>query len=678
MTVRSVILGLLGAGVVCAVTFFNDRVLRQTHFVGNNMPVSVYGSLILFVALVNPWLRRLALTGRELAVILALTLAACCIPGGGLLRYFTSSLVMPHHYHKTEPAWRDQGVLEMAPKKMLADVRDNENRSLGGFVQGLGEPGRHLSFWDVPWSAWSRTLAFWLPIVLTLWVALIALSVVVHRQWSRHEHLSYPIAAFTDALLPVEGKTASGFFRNRIFWIGALPVLAVHLNNYAFQWFPDYLVAVHVKLDFTTLGTYVPTFTAGGGTGLLAPTIFFSVVGIAFLVPTDVSLAFGVGGFLWAYVVGLFAGYGFQLQGSIEGSSYLALNPRTFLLFGANVGVFLSLVYTGRRHYRSVVARALGLAGGEEATDAEAWACRAFLGLMAVFVLQLCLAGVDWQLAVLYAAALIVGFVVLSRLIAETGLFYVKAYFWPCTIIWGLLGARALGPETLLVMNLVTLVLFLDPREALMPFMVNSLKVLDLRGEKVAPAARWCVLAVVLGLAIAVPVTLYIRYDLGNEAGDRWADTVAPTTPFNNVVAVKQRLTAQGELAEAGRAKGWRRLADASPNPTCMWAAAAGLVMVVLFAAARLRFPWWPLSPLLFVAWAATPIRLFCASFLLGWLVKVSVMKYGGGKLYNRLKPLMMGLIAGEVLGAVFPSIVGAIYYFATGEQPVSFRVLPG
>ncbi|MHC4202622.1 MAG: DUF6785 family protein, partial [Planctomycetota bacterium] len=311
-------------------------------------------------------------------------------------------------------------------------------------------------------------------------------------------------------------------------------------------------------------------------------------------------------------------------------------------------------------------------------TDAEAWGCRAFLALTAVFVLQLYLVGVDWQLAVLYTSALIVGFVVLSRLIAETGLFYIKAYFWPCTIIWGLLGARALGPETLLVMNLVTLVLFLDPREALMPFMVNSLKLLDLRGEKVGPAARWCVLAVVLGLAIAVPVTLYIRYDLGNDAGDRWADTIAPKTPFDNVVAVKHRLASQGSLAEAGRATGWNRFVHASPNPTCMWAAAAGLVLVLLFTAARLRFPWWPLSPLLFVTWAATPIRLFCASFLVGWLVKVSVMKYGGARLHGKLKPLMMGLIAGEVLGAVFPSIVGAAYYFATGDQPVSFRVLPG
>ena len=49
MTIRSLLLGVLGAVSVCSVTYFNDWVLRQTHFVGNNMPLAIYGSLVLFV-----------------------------------------------------------------------------------------------------------------------------------------------------------------------------------------------------------------------------------------------------------------------------------------------------------------------------------------------------------------------------------------------------------------------------------------------------------------------------------------------------------------------------------------------------------------------------------------------------------------------------------------------------
>ena len=90
MTVRAVLLGLLGAGIICSFAYFNDWVMHQTQLVGNNMPMAVYGGLILFLLLLNPLLfylrRKLALSGRELAVILAMVLASCAVPGAGLMR----------------------------------------------------------------------------------------------------------------------------------------------------------------------------------------------------------------------------------------------------------------------------------------------------------------------------------------------------------------------------------------------------------------------------------------------------------------------------------------------------------------------------------------------------------------------------------------------------------------
>lgn len=42
-----------------------------------------------------------------------------------------------------------------------------------------------------------------------------------------------------------------------------------------------------------------------------------------------------------------------------------------------------------------------------------------------------------------------------------------------------------------------------------------------------------------------------------------------------------------------------------------------------------------------------------------------------------RLKPLMIGVITGDMVGGVIPMIIGAVYYFRAGEPPKSFRVLP-
>ena len=162
MTARAILLGLLGAAVVCGITYINDAVIGNQNFIGNHLPLAVYGGLIAFILLVNPVLGRarsgLALSGRELAVVLALTLAACCIPGTSLMRLFPSAVILPHHFQVAEPGWTAQEAVQTAPDPMLVDVSgEDDNRVLSGFLHGL-EPaeGRdHISFSDVPWSAWA-------------------------------------------------------------------------------------------------------------------------------------------------------------------------------------------------------------------------------------------------------------------------------------------------------------------------------------------------------------------------------------------------------------------------------------------------------------------------------------------------------------------------------------------
>ncbi|MCY2928620.1 MAG: hypothetical protein NTV86_03840 [Planctomycetota bacterium] len=63
-------------------------------------------------------------------------------------------------------------------------------------------------------------------------------------------------------------------------------------------------------------------------------------------------------------------------------------------------------------------------------------------------------------------------------------------------------------------------------------------------------------------------------------------------------------------------------------------------------------------------------------SFLLGWLAKIAATHLGGHTVYEKVKPLMIGLIAGEILAATIPMIVGALYYLFTGRTPVGFWVI--
>jgi len=673
VTWRAVLAGLIGGAFICSFSYFNDAVMHQTMLVGSNMPISVYGGLILFVLLLNPLLKRWAFSAGELAVALALVSVMCCIPSAGLLETFTATLMTPWHWERSSPGWRAEGIVETAPPQMLASPGNQED-ALNGFVRGIGN-GRGLP--DpraVPWAAWRATLVFWIPVILLLWIGLIGLALVVHRQWSEHEHLRYPLATFSNALLPEAGKRWGAVLGDRLFWIGAVIVFLIHFNNYLATWFPEYLVSVPTKVDLSSLASLFPTFAAGGGGDLLQPTVFFSVLAFAYFLASDVSLAMGLGPFLYPVMVGALAAYGISLtEGGVS-----APNAQAFMNFGAYFGLLLAILYTGRHYYSLVFRRALLIPTAEAQASEAVWGARVFLACAALLALNLVCVGLDWQLAVLYTALIFILYLVVARLIAETGAFMVQPYWYPCVTIWGLFGARALGAKTVLIMLLLSAVLAVDPREALMPFLVNSFKLLDLRREGIGRTAAWSAVALLIGLAIALPLTLAFQYDRGIDHEDWWATEIIPQRPFDKAIEVRQRLTAQGVLAAAEATTGWKRFAAMSPKAPCLIGFASGLGIVLAFAAIRLRWPKWPLHPVMFLIWGTYAGQQFAASFLCGWGVKIVVTQYGGALWYQRLKPLMFGLIVGEMLGGLAPMAVGFVYYLCTGLPPKSFYILPG
>lgn len=679
MTWRSVILGFLSAAVVCGFCFFNDWVLRQTYLVGNNMPAAIYGTLILTAIVINPLFRRWRLSAKELAVIMALTVAGASIPGGGLVRTLIPALVTPFHIEKTSPGWKERKILSEVPPHMLVDHGEDcdDDLIVNGYIQGLGKGTSHVKINEIPWKAWRTPLLYWCGVAMTLWIALAGLMLAMHRQWSLHERLPYPVARFTNALFPAEGKYVPNICKEKLFWLATIIVLAIHLNNFAYVWFPNHVIQIATDIDLRPFNKVFTLLQKGGGGGLLRPHIYLIIIGMVYFVPSDIVFSLGIGPFLWCLLVGFAAEYGIRLASPIEGSSYFALNPQSFFLFGANIGVFAVMLYTGRHYYATICKSALFFSKPASEDKNATWGFRVFIVFGLAFYLLLIAAGIDPVIAIPYFIFMTIGFIVLARVIAETGQIYLKSYFWPCSVLWGIAGVQAVGSHQLLLMMIMTTVLFIDPRESLTPFLANTFKVLeDAKVKQGRPAILW-VAALVIGLLIAIPVTLYIKYDMGSSTGDPWSTIMVPKGPYDNVVAMQRKLASQGLPArETGNFL--KRICDLSPQPLCTAMAVLGIILVLLFTAARLRFTWWHLHPLLFVTWSATPLRLMGFSYLIGWGIKFLITRFGGSRAYNMLKPLMIGLIAGEVLGALFPTLFGLLYYLITGQQPKAFNVIPG
>jgi hypothetical protein len=77
-----------------------------------------------------------------------------------------------------------------------------------------------------------------------------------------------------------------------------------------------------------------------------------------------------------------------------------------------------------------------------------------------------------------------------------------------------------------------------------------------------------------------------------------------------------------------------------------------GGVTVLLYALCQF-VPRWPLHPVGMLGVGTWCVARMWHNVFFGWLAKVLVLKYGGSKLYTKIKIAFIGLVMGEVLALV-------------------------
>ena len=66
----------------------------------------------------------------------------------------------------------------------------------------------------------------------------------------------------------------------------------------------------------------------------------------------------------------------------------------------------------------------------------------------------------------------------------------------------------------------------------------------------------------------------------------------------------------------------------------------------------RQQFVWWPLHPIGFPI--SLVIHKMFFTVLVDWLLKAAILRYGGPRLFSRLRPLFLGLILGDFFPLAF------------------------
>ena len=520
MTVRAVVLGLLGALFIACAGYINDFVLKLTYLIGNHFPIFIFGGLVLFLLLVNPLLRliRIDFSIKEMATIVILMLSTACIPSSGLLRTFTITLAMPAQLTEQNVAWgpKRNNLLAYVPDKLLAS-KVVDSRVVGPFIQGMkSSDADKIDIHQIPWAmqpdpqhegavtGWSRPLGFWVPLIALTFLGLLGLAAVVHRQWSSNELLRYPIAEFASEIMEQEkGRLFAKVFYNRLFWGGVIAALAVHLVNGYWVW-NNKSIQIPVNIDMgVRCGSCGPTWRSPARPGRHEPAAVDHGGGVQL---PAVQRGGAEPGHL-QFPVLRHRGRLHQLR---RGHQRELLHRRPVQLpalrqlpgRGADGAVRRTQLLRGRGEAAAGAAR-------QAIPPYSVWGARIFLGCMIAAVAWLTTIGLDVYLAVIVMLMITLMLLVVGRINAETGLFFIQPG-WPIIgCMLGMFGSHALGPQMLLILGLVVTVLAADPRESIMPFILNGLKLSERSGVRPSRAMPWMSTALIAGLALGVPFVLW-------------------------------------------------------------------------------------------------------------------------------------------------------------------------
>ena len=697
MTKRAFFIILVFVSLLTTLGYLNDHVLRlESTSNGHQLPIIVIGTLFLFVLSINPllgkfWPKKMFLS-TELAVIVAICSCACGIGGRALMEQFTQIVALPHFWVEQNPGWKKRDYINKFPAGSLVEPEPYDE-VISRFVLGSDHAStqkQSFSEWmktkcvkQVPWAQWRKPLILWMTLFVLVNIAMTALALIVHRQWSQYEHLQYPIAEFTETLLehPANALLPT-IFKNKMFWIGFAFVLAIRLNNGLFQWFPEYLIPVKMDHSFWVFSNRWPILRRNPLCWQLLRLNFFPLAtGIAYFLSAEISLSLGLTPVFWAVFSIIIVSYGVNV-----GTDYDIGGYQGWSRAGAYVAYTILLGYSGRFYYWNLCKRAFffmkgknSRAGNNDQVDSSAVNAMRILVISTVVLCLLCIRiGLSWPIAVSTILLMLMTYLIVARISAETGLLFIQPGWQPFGVVMVLFGGYAIGPTAIVISGILCGVLCIDQSQALMPYLTNGLKLAErnkISLPKLAHANFWVYL---FGIALCVAMGIIVSYDVGTTTWyPEWCYYRLPTMPIRAADPIALQLEATDTLAASEALSGWERIMNIRPVPLFLWAAGVGFVAVMICHFLRMRTTWWGIHPCLFLSWCTAPMNGMSWPFLFGWLIKKCCLRFGGNQLVQQVRPMAIGVIAADIIGALVFMVTGIIYYIVTGEPPKTYRFFP-
>jgi len=626
LTWRSGLVGAIGVALLCAITPYNDYHLHQTLLYGNHFPVGCL-FLFTFIALVvNSALRKIrpssAFRQQELLVIWAMLICGAGLASSGLLRYLAPMLVAPFYFATDGNQW---ALWSRHIPGWMVPSHDPTGPVVKWFFEGV--PIGH----SVPWHPWIPVFITW-AILFGFVVGLsVCLSALLRKQWVERERLSFPLVHIPIEMSREPNKgLLNDFFKSKAMWMGCAVAFCIHLVNGLHSY---YVSIPMIPLSWDIHGWFVnPPWSS---VGLWTITIYFSVIGIAFLLPTEVSFS------LWAFFIAFRLFRIVRVSMGFDAVSPDIIDHENGMATGGFIAWTLWMLWGARTHLWKIITS--NAEESRELSKDEPINLRFAAGGAVFCFIGLVYWSVAAGMAPLFAIAMWICFslilVVITRAVAESGLLFVQSSFFPTDLLSAIPGSRLFNATGLGSAMLVQMPIIHDPREALMPSLMNSLK---LKGEGAGRDMIAAVLiAIVVGYVVSFVSFVGTCYRYGAVTMDPYGCISGPQRFLNQI---------NGFIQDP---KGL--------SPMALVNVLLGVILVGLMLIGRYRAILWVPHPIGILFPRTYALLTTWFSIMIAWALKSLILKFGGLRLMRIVLPFFLGLVVGEGISAATWVVIGMI-----------------
>jgi len=631
--------------VLLAVTPIANGVRYLPFVSGSHFPTGAFAVLVI-LTLINAGLRKLrvvwVLSPAQLVAIWAIIAVSSGIAHNGLMTELVPQLPAYQYYSSAENQW-DELFGHNIPSELLIHNADATRT----FYEGL-KPGQ-----PIPWGVWLTPMAVWGLYAVGMYMMMIGVSVILRRQWVDHERLVFPVVQLPMEIVkaPEGGGALNSLLRNRICWLGVLITFVFHGWIFLARVYPALPALNHMK---EVVIDDRPWSALGLNTGPILH-VYFCFIGLGYLVSSEASFS------MWFFF--LF----FDAQAVIlsminlpEGGLFTGWTRGGWAQMqqaGGTVALVASFVWLGRRHFAQVFRQAFSAArevdDSTEPLDYRA-AVWVFLLGCAVMVGWLVHYGGSLPLAMFNVALGVGVFATFTWMVCQAGLVYISPNFSSTTILANMTGSRVWGAWPVFV-NLWNEQVFrlMMLREFFMPSLMTAYKLSDEVNLDRRSLLKGCIVALAIGLLVAAASKIGTTYAMGGVLSftvDTHTWKNSPIAPFSIMSSLVGTPVAR--------------------SPWLISNFLGGFLFVGALIWMRTHLNWLGLHPIGYIIARNNASAYVWLSYFIAWLIKTSVTRWGGYKVYARLRPFFLGLIAGDTLAAGGAIVFGYLTRKAYSPTP--------